>query len=160
MIRIGETVKKNVKYYYRPGIYGIIKVNDNILLTEQNEKEIQLPGGGIDKGEHYITALVREVYEETGWKIQPINRLGFFHRFVYMPEYSKWAQKVCHIYLCKGLYNLTSPLEIEKRLKIIGLENYQPIVHSKIFFDISDFTKIKNKITNLKRSNEKKIKKK
>ena len=86
MIRIGETVKKNVKYYYRPGIYGIIKVNDNILLTEQNEKEIQLPGGGIDKGEHYITALVREVYEETGWKIQPINRLGFFHRFVYMPE--------------------------------------------------------------------------
>ena len=57
-------------------------------------------------------------------------------------------------------YYLTSPLEIEKRLKIIGLENYQPIVHSKIFFDISYFTKIKNKITNLKRPNEKKIKKK
>ena len=57
-------------------------------------------------------------------------------------------------------YYLTSPLEIEKRLKIIGLENYQPIVHSKIFFDISEFTKIKNKITNLKRPNEKKIKKK
>ena len=57
-------------------------------------------------------------------------------------------------------YYLTSPLEIEKRLIIIGLENYQHIVHSKIFFDISDFTKIKNKITNLKRSNEKKIKKK
>ena len=57
-------------------------------------------------------------------------------------------------------YYLTSPLEIEKRLIVIGLENYQPIVHSKIFFDISDFTKIKNKITNLKRSNEKKIKKK
>ena len=54
-------------------------------------------------------------------------------------------------------YYLTSPLEIEKRLKIIGLENYQPIVHSKIFFDISDFTKIKNKITNLKRPNEKNI---
>ena len=57
-------------------------------------------------------------------------------------------------------YYLTSPLEIEKRLITIGLENYQPIVHSKIFFDISDFTKIKNKITNLKRPNEKKIKKK
>tara|TARA_B100000941_G_scaffold283021_1_gene252098 strand:+ start:3170 stop:3508 length:339 start_codon:yes stop_codon:yes gene_type:complete len=57
-------------------------------------------------------------------------------------------------------YYLTSPLEIEKRLIIIGLENYQPIVHSKIFFDISDFTKIKNKITNLKRPNEKKIEKK
>ena len=78
--------------------------------SEQNEEEIQLPGGGIDEGEHYITALVRETFEETGWKIQPVKRLGFFHRFVYMPEYSKWAQKVCHIYICKGLYNLTSPL--------------------------------------------------
>ena len=111
MFRIGESVKKGIKYHYRPGIYGIIIVNNNILLTEQNEEEIQLPGGGIDEGEHYITALVRETLEETGWKIQPVKRLGFFHRFVYMPEYSKWAQKVCHIYICKGLYNLTSPLE-------------------------------------------------
>ena len=111
MFRIGESVKKDIKYHYRPGIYGIIIVNNNILLTEQNEEEIQLPGGGIDEGEHYITALVRETFEETGWKIQPVKRLGFFHRFVYMPEYSKWAQKVCHIYICKGLYNLTSPLE-------------------------------------------------
>ena len=81
MFRIGESVKKNIKYYYRPGIYGIIIVNNNILLTEQNEEEIQLPGGGIDEGEHYITALVRETFEETGWKIQPVKRLGFFHRF-------------------------------------------------------------------------------
>ncbi len=111
MFRIGESVKRNIKYHYRPGIYGIIIFNNNILLTEQNEEEIQLPGGGIDDGEHYVTALVRETLEETGWKIQPVKKLGFFHRFVYMPEYSKWAQKVCHIYLCKGLYNLTSPLE-------------------------------------------------
>ena len=116
MFRIGESVKKNIKYHYRPGIYGIIIVNNNILLTEQNEEEIQLPGGGIDEGEHYITALVRETFEETGWKIQPVKRLGFFHRFVYMPEYSKWAQKVCHIYICKGLYNLTSPLEKDIKL--------------------------------------------
>ena len=111
MFRIGEPVKKKIKYNYRPGIYGVIIVDNNILVTEQNENEIQLPGGGIDKGEHYIQALVRETYEETGWKIQPLKRLGFFHRFVYMPEYSKWAQKVCHIHLCKGLYNLISPLE-------------------------------------------------
>ena len=143
MIRIGEPVKKNVKYYYRPGIYGIIKVNDNILLTKQNEKEIQLPGGGIDKGEHYITALVREVYEETGWKIQPINRLGFFHRFVYMPEYSKWAQKICHICLCKGLYNLTLPLEkghkailMKPRAAILFLESPGDRIFVKNYFGL------------------------
>ncbi len=111
MFRTGEPVKKKVKYNYRPGIYGVIIVGNNILVTEQNDNEIQLPGGGIDKSEHYIQALVRETYEETGWKIQPLKRLGFFHRFVYMPEYSKWTQKVCHIHLCKGLYNLIAPLE-------------------------------------------------
>ncbi len=54
---------------------------------------------------------------------------------------------------------LTSPSEIEKKIIIIGIENYQPIIHSKIFFNIFDFTEIQNKISNLKGSNEKKIKK-
>ena len=44
---------------------------DSILATHQAEPvpEFQLPGGGIDRGEHPIAALHREVYEETGWKI-------------------------------------------------------------------------------------------
>jgi hypothetical protein len=56
-------------------------------------------------------------------------------------------------------YYLTSPSEIEKKLNIIGLDNYQPIKYSNIFFDISDFTEMQNKITNLKNINEKKTKK-
>ena len=55
---------------------------------------------------------------------------------------------------------LTSPAEIEKKLSIIGFDNYKPIKYSNIFFDISDFTEIQNKISNLKNINEKKIKKK
>ena len=86
--------------------------------------------------------LLREI-EETGWKIQPINRLGFFHRFVYMPEYSKWAQKVCHIYLCKGLYNLTSPLEkghkailMKPRDSILFLESPGDRIFVKNYFGL------------------------
>ena len=54
---------------------------------------------------------------------------------------------------------LTSPAEIEKRLSIIGFNNYLPIKYSNIFFDISDFTEIQNKISNLKNVDEKKIQK-
>ena len=54
---------------------------------------------------------------------------------------------------------LTSPAEIEKKLSMIGLNDYELIKYSSIFFDISDFTKIQNKISNLKNKNEK-IKKK
>ena len=54
---------------------------------------------------------------------------------------------------------LTSPAEIEKKINIIEFDNYQPIKYSRIFFDISDFTEIKNKISNLKNIDEKKIQK-
>ena len=53
-------------------------------------------------------------------------------------------------------YYLTSPAEIEKKLYIIGIDNYQPISYSKIFFDIQDFKKLQKKISNLKNLNEKK----
>lgn len=111
MLRVGEPIQRNVKYHYRPSIYGLIIVGDCILLTEQNGNEIQLPGGGVDKGEHYLHALTREVYEETGWKIQPERRLGFFQRYVFMPEYGKWAHKVSHIHVCRGIYQVSLPTE-------------------------------------------------
>ena len=41
-------------------------------------------------------------------------------------------------------YYLTSPSEIEKKLRLIGFDDYEPIEYSKIFFDISDFNKIQN----------------
>jgi len=55
---------------------------------------------------------------------------------------------------------LTSPAEIEKRLSMIEFNNYQPIKYSSIFFNISNFTEIQNKISNLKNIHEKKIQKK
>ena len=55
---------------------------------------------------------------------------------------------------------LSSPAEIEKKLNIIGFDNYQPIKYSNIFFNISDFTKTQSNISKLKNLNEKKIQKK
>ena len=57
-------------------------------------------------------------------------------------------------------YYLTSPAEIEKRLNLIGFDNYKPIKLSNIFFEISEFYKIQNKKKNQKKLDEKKIKKK
>ena len=52
---------------------------------------------------------------------------------------------------------LTSPAEIEKKLSVIGLVNYQPIEYSKIFFDILDFNKFKINFQNLKIMTKKKL---
>ena len=54
---------------------------------------------------------------------------------------------------------LTSPVELEKKINLIGFNNYQPIKHSKIYFNISHLTKVQNKISNFKKINGKKTQK-
>ena len=53
-------------------------------------------------------------------------------------------------------YYLTSPAEIEKKLNVIGFNNYQTIKYSNIFFSINDFNKVQNLTSNLKNFNEEK----
>ena len=93
----------HIRYRLRPGAYALICRGNEALLTLQTEPlpELQLPGGGIDRGEHILPALHREVAEETGWHIHVTRRLGAFRRFVFMPEYDLWAEKLCHVYLAR-----------------------------------------------------------
>jgi 8-oxo-dGTP diphosphatase len=101
--RFDEARIDGIRYTNRPGAYGILQRGNQVLVTFQSlpKPEYQLPGGGIDPGESPVRALHREVFEETGWGVQVIRRLGAFQRYTYMPEYDLWARKVAHIYLCQ-----------------------------------------------------------
>lgn len=106
--RYGEAVKAGQTYTRRPGVYAVLIKGDHLLATVQMDPapEFQLPGGGIDRGEHPIAALHREVMEETGWRIRVRRHLTTFRRFTYMPEYDLWAEKVCAIYLAQPVRQL------------------------------------------------------
>ena len=82
-----------------------------IVPRFQPGPDLQLPGGGIDPGESPITALHREVYEETGWHVANPRRVGAFRRFTYMPEYDLWAEKLCLIYMASPVRRDGPPLE-------------------------------------------------
>ena len=99
--RYGDTPVNGQRDKNRPGVYAVLPRNGKLLLTYQGDPhfEVQLPGGGIDPGESPLQALHREVFEETGWRISKPRKLGAFRRFVFMPEYDMWAEKLCHIYL-------------------------------------------------------------
>jgi 8-oxo-dGTP diphosphatase len=111
--RYGEPVKAGQRYRRRPGVYGVLLDGDAVLLTHQAEPvpEYQLPGGGIDPGEQPIAALHREVMEETGWHIGQVQHLGTFRRFTFMPEYDKWAEKICYIFTARPVMRLGPPTE-------------------------------------------------
>ena len=105
MRRYGEPPEKHRRYAFRAGVYAILPLNGSLLLTHQAAPtpEFQLPGGGIDPGEHPLTALHREVFEETGYRIAAPRRIGAFRRFTYMPDYDKWAEKICAIYVARPI---------------------------------------------------------
>lgn len=111
--RFGEPPVTGQKYRLRPGVYAVLALGKDVLLTYQEDPnpEFQLPGGGIDPGESPIRALRREVFEETGWSISAPRHVGAFRRFAYMPEYDRWAEKLCHIYFARPVRRLGPPKE-------------------------------------------------
>jgi len=114
MKRYGNPPLDGQKYIRRPGAYVILPVGrDHVLLTVQDgdEPEFQLPGGGIDRGEHVIPALHREVLEETGWIMAQPRYFSTYKRYVFIPEYDLWAEKICAIYVARPCYQLHPPLE-------------------------------------------------
>lgn len=111
--RIGRPPEIDRKYTVRPGAYAILPLKSRVLLTGQvsDALDIQLPGGGIDPGESPLQALYREVREEIGWSISKPRRLGAFRRYVFMPEYDLWAEKICHVFVAHPTRQISQPSE-------------------------------------------------
>lgn len=111
--RVGEPPQNDRRYTVRQGAYAILERDGAVLLTCQfsPRPDFQLPGGGVDPGESPMQALHREVFEETGWHIARPRRLGMFRRYVYMPEYDLWAEKLCQVYTARPTICLGDPSE-------------------------------------------------
>ena len=115
MQRFGSPPLPLRSYTRRPGVYVILPLDAGLLLTFQGSihNEVQLPGGGLDPGEHPIPALHREVIEETGWHITAPRFVCRYRRFTHMPEYDLWADKICTIYAARPTRRVSAPLEAD-----------------------------------------------
>lgn len=123
--RIGEVPKRGQTYKLRAGAYAILPIKRRFLLTVNMVApiEFQLPGGGIDPGESPLQALYREVREEIGWSIVKPRRLGAFRRFVFMPDYDMWAEKLCHVYVAHPARQLHAPTEPDHETLILDADD-------------------------------------
>jgi len=72
---------------FRPSIYGLVIKGEKILLCPQWDGW-DYPGGGIDKGETLVEALLREVKEETGITVTIGKLLDVSDNF-FQPTFAK-----------------------------------------------------------------------
>lgn len=75
---IGKKSEKVFKYRQRFGARGIVIREDGkiAVFNKSLKNEFKLPGGGVDEGEESAETFKREVFEETGCKIEIIDFLG------------------------------------------------------------------------------------
>ena len=69
--------------FERPSVRGIIIKDGKILMIHSLKYDYyKLPGGGIEKGESFEEALIREVNEESGYILKPdsIREFGYVRR--------------------------------------------------------------------------------
>ena len=60
----------------------VINNKQEVAIVNQNHDSYSLPKGHVDKGESYLEAAKREIYEETGIKdLQYIRNLGSYSRY-------------------------------------------------------------------------------
>jgi len=92
------------KLKFRPSIYGIIIKNNKILLSPQWDG-YDFPGGGVNIDETLEEALIREVWEETGYnaKMEKIVYSGtsFFTPKEHTTNYEDYWNCIVIYYTCK-----------------------------------------------------------
>ena len=115
MIRIGKPWVAGRPYRDRIGVYGLLVGRDGRLLCVhqqgEDDDEMQLPGGGVDRGEQPIAALHREVREETGYVIGSPRRFDTYQSYTWLWDYRYWSRKVHMIYFARVIYRRGPPLE-------------------------------------------------
>lgn len=89
------------KTYYREAVRGIIIDNEEILLIySEKNGDYKLPGGGVEEGETYEEALIREVEEEAG------VRVAVDKEIFRVMEYDEGQFDDCEVFKMLSIYYL------------------------------------------------------
>src|SRR3989338_5351097 len=99
----GETKDVDAKdITMRPAAYGIVEHDGKLLLVNTKSTGKWLfRGGAIEQGELSRDALKREIYEETGIKVETGELFKVHESFFYFDPWEKGFQNISLIYLCQ-----------------------------------------------------------
>ena len=104
--------------FRRPSSRGIIFRDGKIaVIYSRRDKYCKLPGGGIEEGEDEVTAMIREVREETGLIAKPetVREFGYVHRIQKGKHEPVFIQDN-YYYICDAEDRQESPVLTEEEI--------------------------------------------
>lgn len=98
----------------RIGCRGIVLRDGKLLVSREEISDYWiLPGGGLEKGETLKECCAREISEETGCLVEPIEE------FLIINEYYKEYRYISHFFVCKAVGE--GKQELTPTEKMLGL---------------------------------------
>ena len=158
-----ETIKQFARAYTYPpkrvrvGCRALIVKENKVLLSCEQRKNVYMsPGGGLEEGETLEECVIRELAEETGYKVKPIKA------FVKVKEYAYEVLWENNYFICEivgecerhltenEIYNSVNPVwvELEKAIEIFGDYQSKEVDQASLYlreFTILNKLKIKSK---------------
>ena len=111
-------------------LYGIAIKNNKVLISPQYDG-YDFPGGTSKKGETHIETLIREVKEETGYIVEPIQLLNVYTSFFHHKKKNKDYQSYLIYYLVKIIDGEISDEGFDEDEKEYAIHGYQPLLKGK-----------------------------
>jgi ADP-ribose pyrophosphatase len=109
-VRLPDGVKIEYGVLESAGFAAVVPVTQSggVVLARQWRQPagsftLELPGGGVEKGENPGEAVKRELLEETGYRAEGLSYLISVHT---SPGRST---EVCHLFRCKAMRELSGP---------------------------------------------------
>ena len=80
---IGEEMVQMQNPFHRKASRGIVLDDEGKMAVfyKKNKNQYKLPGGGLDEGETFEEAFIREVEEEVGCKVEIVECLGYTEEY-------------------------------------------------------------------------------
>ena len=105
------------------GVLGIIiNSNNQILLTKRTDIPIWcLPGGNIEYRENPKKAIIREIFEETGFKVKIVKINGVYERMDFEHVRKDNKQFTCQVFTCKILKSNFKPNGEVSKIKFFDM---------------------------------------
>ncbi len=134
-----NTLKNNIVDH--PGAVAIIAIkNEEIILIKQyreSVKEIlfEIPAGKVEKNETLENAAIREMYEETGYKINSLKKIG---TYITTPGFSN--QRLT-IFYTDDFYKVNdkdvygADLDEEIHVEILSVKQFLKLIDNHLIVD-------------------------